>query len=215
MRYLKKRGYRSATDFFTDIADGKLDVNTVIDECVELDQRDRDVAEHAGVRSAEDFVPNIEAQTLSTQQDVLVIDKHLTGIDYRLAKCCNPIYGDPVFGFVSTQGIKIHRMDCPNACEMRSRFGYRIIPAEWSGKGASGYSVALRIVGNDEISIVTNITSLIGKEHRISLRSINISSVDGLFQGAFTLIVPDTATLTLLIKKLHSVRGVKAVHRLH
>lgn len=215
MRYLKKRGYRSATDFFTDIADGKLDVNTVIDECVGLDQRDRDVAEHADARSAEDFVPNIEAQTLSAQQDVLVIDKHLTGIDYRLAKCCNPIYGDPVFGFVSTQGIKIHRMDCPNAGEMRSRFGYRIIPAEWSGKGASGYSVALRIVGNDEISIVTNITSLIGKEPRISLRSIDINSVDGLFQGAFTLIVPDTATLTLLIKKLGGVRGVKAVHRLH
>jgi len=91
-------------------------------------------------------------EEISTNKDVLVIDKNLTGIEYKLAKCCNPIYGDEVFGFVSTQGIKIHRMDCPNAQEMFSRFGYRIIRAKWSGKGDNGYTVTLRVIGRDDIA---------------------------------------------------------------
>ncbi|MDR1813315.1 MAG: RelA/SpoT family protein, partial [Tannerella sp.] len=111
--------------------------------------------------------------------------------------------------------VKIHRMDCPNAGEMRSRFGYRIIPAEWSGKGTSGYSVTLRIIGNDDIGIVTNITSVISKENKVSLRSINIDSNVGLFQGAFTINIPDTASLTVLMKKLQGVKGVKSVSRIH
>jgi GTP pyrophosphokinase len=215
MRYVKKKGYKTVTDFYIDIAQEKLDINTIIDDCIELEHKEKEPPEHTETRSAEAFVANIEAQEISTQQDILVIDRNLTGIDYKLAKCCNPIYGDPVFGFVSTQGIKIHRMNCPNAAEMRSRFGYRILLAEWSGKGASGYTVTLRIVGNDDISIVTNITSVITKEYRISLRSINIDSVDGLFQGTFTIIIPDTAALTLLMKKLKAVKGVKNIIRLN
>ncbi|MDR0574483.1 MAG: TGS domain-containing protein [Tannerella sp.] len=215
MRYIKKKGYKTVTDFYIDIAEEKLDINTVIDECIEQERKEKDPPEHSEIRSAEEYVANIEAKEISTQQDILVIDNNLTGIDYKLAKCCNPIYGDPVFGFVSTQGIKIHRMDCPNAPEMRSRFGYRIIPAEWSGKGTSGYTVTLRIIGNDDISIVTNITSVISKENRVSLRSINIDSVDGLFQGTFTIIIPDTSSLTLLTKKIQGARGVKSVSRLN
>jgi GTP pyrophosphokinase len=215
MRYVKKKGYKTVTDFYIDIAQQKLDVNTIIDDCVEMEQKEKEPPEHTETRSAETFVANIEAQEISTQQDILKIDKNLTGIDYKLAKCCNPIYGDPVFGFVSTQGIKIHRMNCPNAEEMRSRFGYRIILAEWSGKGAGGYTVTLRIVGNDDISIVTNITSVISKENHVSLRSINIDSVDGLFQGTFAINISDTSTLTLLMKKLKGVKGVKNIVRLN
>jgi GTP pyrophosphokinase len=106
-------------------------------------------------------------------------------------------------------------MDCPNALEMRTRFGYRIIPAEWSGKGTSGYAVSLRMVGNDDIGIVTHITSVISKENRVSLRSIHIDSVDGLFQGTFIIIIPDTSTLTVLMKKLQGVKGVKSVNRMN
>ena len=146
-------------------------------------------------------------EEISTNKDVLVIDKNLTGIEYKLAKCCNPIYGDEVFGFVSTQGIKIHRMDCPNAQEMFSRFGYRIIRAKWSG--------TLRVIGRDDIAIVTNITSVIGKESNVTLRSLNINSVDGLFQGNFTVLVRDTTALNLLTKKIKAVNGVKAVERLN
>ncbi|MDR2921419.1 MAG: RelA/SpoT family protein [Tannerella sp.] len=215
MRYIKKKGFKTVTDFYIEIAEERLDVNNVIDEYLELERKEKDVTEHIETRSAETFVPqtNTESQTLS--QDVLVIDKNLTGIEYKLAKCCNPIYGDEVFGFVSSQGIKIHRMNCPNAQELFTRFGYRIIQAQWSGKGDSGYSVTLRVIGHDDIGIVTNITSVISKENNISLRSLNIDSVDGLFQGNFTVMVKDTSALNSLTKRIQTVKGVKKVMRLN
>lgn len=215
MRYIKKKGYKTVTDFYVDIAEEHLDPNVAIDEYLELIRKETEQQEHPAARSAEEFVTTTEAEEIATNKDVLVIDKNLTGIEYKLAKCCNPIYGDEVFGFVSTQGIKIHRMDCPNAQEMFSRFGYRIIRAKWSGKGDNGYIVTLRVVGRDDIAIVTNITSVIGKETNVSLRSLNIDSVDGLFQGNFTVQVKDTTALNQLTKKLKTVKGVKTVERLN
>ena len=215
MRYIKKKGYKTVTDFYVDIAEERLDPNVIIDEYLDLIRKETEQQEHLVARSAEEFVTTTEAEEIATNKDVLVIDKNLTGIEYKLAKCCNPIYGDEVFGFVSTQGIKIHRMDCPNAQEMFSRFGYRIIRAKWSGKGDNGYIVTLRVVGRDDIAIVTNITSVIGKETNVSLRSLHIDSVDGLFQGNFTVQVRDTTTLNQLTKKLKTVKGVKNVERLN
>lgn len=215
MRYIKKKGYKTVTDFYVDIAEERLDPNVIIDEFLDLIRKETEQQEHLLARSAEEFVTTTEAEEITTSKDVLVIDKNLTGIEYKLAKCCNPIYGDEVFGFVSTQGIKIHRMDCPNAQEMFSRFGYRIIRAKWSGKGDNGYIVTLRVVGRDDIAIVTNITSVIGKETNVSLRSLHIDSVDGLFQGNFTVQVRDTTTLNQLTKKLKTVKGVKNVERLN
>ena len=215
MRYIKKKGYKTVTDFYVDIAEERLDPNVIIDEYLDLIRKETEQQEHLLARSAEEFVTTTEAEEIATSKDVLVIDKNLTGIEYKLAKCCNPIYGDEVFGFVSTQGIKIHRMDCPNAQEMFSRFGYRIIRAKWSGKGDNGYIVTLRVVGRDDIAIVTNITSVIGKETNVSLRSLHIDSVDGLFQGNFTVQVRDTTTLNQLTKKLKTVKGVKNVERLN
>ncbi len=215
MRYIKKKGFKTVTDFYIEIAEERLDPNKVIDEYLELERKEKEVNDHIEVRSAEDFITTTEVEEISTNKDVLVIDKNLTGIEYKLAKCCNPIYGDEVFGFVSTQGIKIHRLDCPNAQEMFSRFGYRIIRAKWSGKGDNGYIVTLRVIGRDDITIVSNITSVIGKESGITLRSINIDSVDGLFQGNFTVMVKDTTSLNMLTKKIKTVKGVKTVDRLN
>ena len=215
MRYIKKKGFKTVTDFYIEIAEERLDPNHVIDEYVEFARRETETSEHTETRSAETFVTTTEAEEIATNKDVLVIDQNLTGIEYKLAKCCNPIYGDEVFGFVSTHGIKIHRMDCPNAQEMFSRFGYRIIRAKWSGKGDNGYIVTLRVIGRDDIAIVTNITSVISKEPGVTLRSLNIDSVDGFFQGNFTVMLRDTTSLNLLIKKLKAVKGVKSVERLN
>ena len=215
MRYIKKKGFKTVTDFYIEIAEERLDPNHVIDEYVEFARRETETNEHTETRSAETFVTTTEAEEIATNKDVLVIDQNLTGIEYKLAKCCNPIYGDEVFGFVSTHGIKIHRMDCPNAQEMFSRFGYRIIRAKWSGKGDNGYIVTLRVIGRDDIAIVTNITSVISKEPGVTLRSLNIDSVDGFFQGNFTVMLRDTTSLNLLIKKLKAVKGVKSVERLN
>ena len=146
---------------------------------------------------------------------MLVIDKNLKGVDFTLSKCCHPIYGDEVFGFVTVSGgIKIHRCDCPNAIELRRRFGYRIVKARWSGKGGSQYSITLTVIGNDDIGIVNNITSIISKEEKIMMRSINIDSNDGLFRGNLVVDVEDTSRLEQLIKKLRNVKGVKQVIRL-
>ncbi len=215
MRYIKKKGFKTVTDFYIEIAEERLDPNQVIDEFVEFSRKETEGNDRQEVRSAEEYIANTQADEKAESKDVLVIDKNLTGIEYKLAKCCNPIYGDDVFGFVSTQGIKIHRMDCPNAQEMFSRFGYRIIRAKWSGKGNSGYAVTLRVTGRDDIAIVTNITSVIGKEANVTLRSLNINSVDGIFQGDFTVMIRDTTALNALTKKIKAVGGVKAVERLN
>ena len=215
MRYIKKKGFKTVTDFYIEIAEERLDPNQVIDEYLEAFRKETETNERTEVRSAEEFVTTTPVEEISTNKDVLVIDKNLTGIEYKLAKCCNPIYGDEVFGFVSTQGIKIHRMDCPNAQEMFSRFGYRIIQAKWSGKGDNGYIVTLRVIGRDDIAIVTNITSVISKETGVTLRSLNIDSVDGIFQGNFTVMVRDTTALNMLTKKINAVKGVKTVERLN
>lgn len=214
MRYIKKKGYKTVTDFYVHLAEERLEANNVIDEYVELVRKETESNDRPDTRSAEEFITTTEVEEISTNKDVLVIDQNLTGIEYKLAKCCNPIYGDEVFGFVSTQGIKIHRMSCPNAQEMFSRFGYRIIRAKWSGKGENGYIVTLRVIGRDDIAIVTNITSVIGKETGVTLRSLNIDSTDGLFQGNFTVMVKDTTSLNLLTKKIKTVKGVKTVARL-
>lgn len=144
-----------------------------------------------------------------------MIDKNLKGLDFTLAQCCHPIYGDPVFGFVTVSGgIKIHRADCPNAPELRKRFGYRIVKARWSGKGSSQYATTLRVIGNDDIGIVSNITNIIAKEEKIVMRSINIDSHDGLFSGNIVVQLDDTSKLEALVKKLRTVKGVKQVTRL-
>ena len=170
----------------------------------------------APTRSAEEFnYSNPTEELLKQNDDVLVIDRDLKGLDYQLARCCHPIFGDPIFGFVGVNGgIKIHRTDCPNAPELRRRFGYRIVKAKWSGKGSSQYSITLRVVGNDDIGIVNNITSIISKEEKIVMRSINIDSHDGLFGGILTVQLEDTSKLEALIKKLRTVKGVKNIERL-
>ena len=111
-------------------------------------------------------------------------------------------------------GIKIHRVDCPNAPELRKRFGYRIVKAKWSGKGSSQYSITLRVIGNDDIGIVSNLTNIISHDEKLVLRSINIDSHDGLFSGNLTIMIDDTSRLEALIKKLRTVKGVKQVSRI-
>lgn len=210
MRFIKKKGYKTVTDFYYALASEKLDVNDAIDQYVELGRKEN--PETVEQRTAENFV--VRSEEVSDKEDVLVIDQNLKDVEYKLAKCCNPIYGDEIFGFVSTQGsIKIHRTDCPNAAQMRARFGYRVVKARWSGKQGSQYTAVLRVVGHDDIGIVTNITSIISKEKKVSLRTINIDSTDGLFQGHISVLVEDISALESLIRKIWTVKGVKSVER--
>ena len=218
MRLIKRMGYKVVTDFYQAIADGALDANDLIDRYIEQQRRETEQHDTIVYRSAENYSltpATPDEATTGGKEDVLVIDQNLKGLDYKLARCCNPIYGDDVFGFVSISGgIKIHRTDCPNAPELRQRFGYRIVKARWAGKSeGTQYPITLRVVGHDDIGIVTNITSIINKEDGITLRSISIDSNDGLFWGNLTVMLGDTGRLEALIKKLRTVKGVKQVTR--
>ncbi len=212
MRLMKKKGYKTVTDFYTDIANEKLDVNSIIDQYLDLDKKEKDQGEHSE-RSIENYHAIIPGEEIAAKEDVLVIDQNLTGVEYKLAKCCNPIYGDEIFGFVSSQGIKIHRKNCPNSPAMFNRFGYRVVMARWSGKSGANLPVTLRIIGRDDIAIMTNITSVISKESGVSIRAINIDSADGVFQGNITVMLNNTDAMNLLIKKIKAVKGVKQVSR--
>ncbi|MBR2292126.1 MAG: bifunctional (p)ppGpp synthetase/guanosine-3',5'-bis(diphosphate) 3'-pyrophosphohydrolase [Prevotella sp.] len=216
---IKKMGYKEVSDFYKQVADGELDTNAVIEKYLELKEGEKVPTGDNIARSASEFeLENSQFSPLNAQplnDDVLIIDRNLKGIDYQLARCCSPIYGDNVFGFVTINGgIKIHRVDCPNAPELRRRYGYRIVKAKWSGKGASQYSITLRVIGNDDIGIVNNLTSIISKDEKLVLRSINIDSHDGLFSGNLEVMINDTTRLEALIKKLRTVKGVKQVERI-
>ncbi|MDE6644858.1 MAG: RelA/SpoT family protein [Muribaculaceae bacterium] len=211
MKVIKKLGFKTVTDFYSEIQAERLDPSTVIERYLEL-SAPQETAERV---SAEEFtLQNQDDHEHSPGNDVLVIGDNVRGISYKLSKCCNPIYGDEVFGFVASDGaVKIHRADCPNALHLRQRYPYRVIAVKWSGKLGALLGVSLRIVGRDDIGIVTNITSIINKEKNVALRSIAIDSHDGLFQGQLTVGVPDNATLQSIIKKIKTVKGVKDVER--
>ena len=220
MHTIKRLGYKVVTDFYRAIAEERQDVNQVL-EAYQAQQRHERGEDAVETRSAADFVmQDSNAQSsvlnshLSTKSDVLVIDQNLKGIEFQLARCCNPIYGDDVFGFVSSSGgIKIHRSDCPNANAMRQRAPYRFVRARWASKRGSQYSITLHIVGQDDMGIVNNITSIISKEEKMAMRSIAIDSNDGLFSGHLTVMLEDTDRLTGLIRKLKTIKGVKNVTR--
>lgn len=210
-KVIKKLGSKTVTEFYTRVADGALDVNDIVEAYLALTRAGEDV----GKISASEYMmqPAVESEGPSSS-DVLIIGNNIKGINYRLAKCCNPIYGDKVFGFISSEGvIKIHREDCPNAANIRIRYPYRLIRTEWSGKLGAQFGATIRIVGNDDIGIVTNITSIINKEKNVTLRNISVDSNDGLFQGFIIVGVNDTNSLNQLIKKLQTVKGVKNVER--
>ena len=216
-RTIKKMGYKENSDFYKDIAEEKIDPNSIIEKYIA--ERDHDLnvtnSTRPAASAAEFEYENPTEEMMRQNDDVLVIDENLKGIDFELAHCCHPIYGDPIFGFVTvSKGIEVHRSDCPNAKELQRRFGYRIVKAKWSGKGTSKYAITLRIIGNDDIGIVSNITNIISKEDKLVMRGINISSKDGLFSGNITVMIDDASRTEALIKKLSAVKGVKQVMRI-
>ncbi|MBS7377217.1 MAG: bifunctional (p)ppGpp synthetase/guanosine-3',5'-bis(diphosphate) 3'-pyrophosphohydrolase [Paludibacteraceae bacterium] len=213
IREAKKAGYKTLTQFYVAINQEKINLQ-LLRAHLSGEEESNNQAETP--RSAEGFVGETELQKITKNTDALVIDKNLKNIDYTLAKCCNPIFGDDIFGFVTVNGgIKIHKSDCPNAPAMISKFGYRIVKATWAGTSAKGeYTARLRIIGKDDIGIVTNITSIINKETGIILRSISVDSHEGLFEGNITVVVNNTAQIETLCKKLTKIKGVKQVYRI-
>lgn len=214
-RVVTKLGYKDTIAFFSALGAGEIEVNDVVETYLDLVQRAARAEEgSAGVSAGEYVMPQNDDEARPDSADVIVIGDNIKGINYKLARCCNPVYGDEVFGFISAEGvIKIHRCDCPNAAHIRSKYGYRLIRTRWSGNAGTQFPATIRVVGKDDIGIVTNISSIINKEKSVSLRGISIDSHDGIFHGVITVGVADTEALNKLIKKIQTVKGVKNVER--
>lgn len=214
-KVIKRLGYKTATDFYNEISSEKLDIGQIVDSYVALKEKEDETQQIASSRSAQEFVMQPPTLSSSESSDVVIIGEGIKGINFKLSKCCMPIQGDDIMGFIASDGaIKIHKRGCPNARHLMNRYPYRTIKAAWSEiVGGNQFAVPLSIIGNDDIGIVNNITSLITKEKSVSLRSIAIDSNDGLFQGRLVVGVNDTVSLNNLIKKITAIKGVKDVRR--
>jgi GTP pyrophosphokinase len=210
-KLLKYYKLKSVTDLYAGIADEKIDVSEfkeLLQEKVEPakipEKIDEDVAEKI-----------IKTHTPKTV-DYLVIDEKVDNLDYKLSKCCNPIFGDSIFGFVTvTEGVKIHRVNCPNAERLMTRYGYRVVNARWTrSDGSALYHADIKIVGVDDMGLVSRITDVISKDLKVNMRSMSINKNDGMFEGLVTLFVKDTAHLDALINKLKKVKGVLSANRI-
>jgi GTP diphosphokinase / guanosine-3',5'-bis(diphosphate) 3'-diphosphatase len=215
---VKQFKYKSVHDFFRDIALERMDVVAIKEFILSQTRKDneREQAESAHtIRSAENFISPPVEESDTTDGEVLLIDKSLTNVDYKLARCCNPIFGDEIFGFVAVSGgIRVHRANCPNAPDMLRKYSYRIVKAQWTGEASGNYLTAVKVVGEDDIGIVSNISQIISKELKIKMRAITVESHEGLFEGTVSVFVNNNQILNSLIKKIKGVRGVLSVSRI-
>ncbi len=212
-RVIKKMGYKTTTEFYAAIQEDIIDVNTVVEQYEIFLAKQNEAITHG---TAEGFVlqqPTQREEKFS--DDILTIGDDVKGVNYKLAKCCNPIYGDRIQGFIASDGaIKIHRTDCKNLLHLKQRYPYRIIRTRWTGKTGSQFAATLKVLGRDDIGIVASITSVINKTDNCLLRSINIQSQGGLFEGVLTVNVSNITLLDDLTKKILNVKGVKQVSRM-
>lgn len=212
MRLIKKTGYKYVNDFYADLADDKIDAGRFLTTYVaETTERENPEVEHV---SAEGFHLHGPGEDGGRSEVLVIGDRKIGGLNYKFARCCTPVYGDKVFGFISADGtVKIHKESCPNATDIRGRYPYRLISVRWTGDKGSELPATLRIVGVDDIGIVANISSVISKEPGVSLRNISIDSHDGIFQGYLVVGVSEQRQLSSIIKKIKGVKGVKDVTR--
>lgn len=206
-RLSKKLGYKTISELYIDINKEEMDILEFKDSYLNFDKKEESITENI---SAESYKGNDKL----SKEDVLIINNETKGVQYTMAKCCNPIYGDEIFGFVGVSGgIKIHRKNCPNAPQMMARFGYRIVNAAWEASSNEQSICTLYVSGRDDLGVITNISSLISKENSVTLRSISIDSDAGSFDGKLVLTVKDLESLERIIQKIKNVNGVHSVNR--
>ena len=198
--------YKFAIDLYQAIAEEKLDMAEIKEFITRPKEEERTVA-----------TPREEVQVIPSRpisEDVLLIDRNVDNVVYKFARCCNPVFGDDILGFVSIgEGIKIHRTQCKNALDLQRRYPYRIVQAAWTNAGATSYQTVLSIVGREDAGMVTKITEVIAKDPKITLRGLSINSSEGLFDGQITVLVSDTEHLSQLISRLKRIQGVMRVYR--
>jgi len=212
-KLLRHYRLKTATDLYFMVATEKIDLMQVKEL---LQEKEKPAPAQKTTEIGEEAVEKMVSGSVR-HDDYLIIDKSLDKVEYKLGKCCNPIYGDEIFGFVTVSaGITIHRVSCPNAGQLISRHGYRIVKAQWADTGEEVYLPAsIRVTGVDDIGILSKISDTISKDLKVNMRSVSIDTTDGIFEGTLTLFVKDTGHLDLvLIRRLGKIKGVINVSRM-
>lgn len=212
-RFIAKKGYKTSTDFYVAINEEKIDIASLVEDFLDFVGKSQESSKQH--ETAQNFVlQQRNDDDNHNAGDILVIGDNVKGINYKFSRCCNPIYGDHIVGFIASDGaIKIHRRDCGNVKHLFEKYPYRIIRSKWSGKIGKQFAATLKVVGNDDIGIVSNITSLINKEGDTVLRNVSINSNGGIFEGYLVIGINSIENLDALIKKIKTLKGVKDVQR--
>ncbi|QCK14126.1 RelA/SpoT family protein [Mangrovivirga cuniculi] len=205
---------RTVLDMYYKIGKGIIDVKGIKSILYKKDETEQ-VTQKPKVKldDPKKFASELKRVT-DEDRDILLIGEDMDKVDYTLAKCCNPIPGDDVFGFITvSDGIKIHRTSCPNAVELLSNYGYRVIKAKWKSQKETAALAGLQITGTDRIGLVNDVTKIISSELQVNMRSVQIGTEKGIFNGNIKLYVDSKFHLKNLIDKLRSVDGVESVTR--
>ncbi len=200
----------STQDVFYNVAKGLIDLR----DLKEFAASEKIVEQKAPQDNDSDQIQRLIKQVKSKDSDILLIGEDMQKIDYKLSTCCNPIPGDDVFGFVTvSEGITIHRTNCPNATKLMSSFGYRIVKAKWTSQKQLAFLTGLRITGIDEVGLINSLTQVISNDFKVNMRSIIMDTDQGIFNGTVMVYVNDTEHLDNLIIKIKEVKGVLDVTR--
>jgi len=200
----------SVQDLFFNVAKGIIDMKDLKDYQASEKVIENKPQDKIEVEQVHSLLRNIKAK----DSDILLIGEEMQKIDYKLANCCNPIPGDDVFGFVTvSDGIKIHRTNCPNAAKLMSNYGYRMVKARWTHQQELAFLTGLRITGIDDVGLINQLTTVISHDFKVNIRSITVDSDNGIFEGSIMVYVNDTEHLENLIKKLKTVKGITDVTR--
>jgi guanosine-3',5'-bis(diphosphate) 3'-pyrophosphohydrolase len=200
----------SSLELFYRIAKGVLDIQDLKEFVQDKGTIKPKTPHRIEPQSLETIVKNVRGSS-----DMLVIGESLEKIDYKLSPCCSPIPGDDVFGFITiNEGIKIHRVNCPNAIQLMSNYAYRIVKAKWTNQQQIAFLAGIKITGIDQVGVVSKISKVISSELKVNMRSISIDSNDGIFEGTIMLFVHDTHHLDKLTQKLKAVQGILTVSRI-
>lgn len=173
------------------------------------------IKEQIAIDEKKELVDDLKKE-ITNEGDYLIIDDKIENLDYKLAKCCSPIFGDSIFGFVTvSEGIKIHRASCPNARQLLDRYNYRVINARWNNAvSKKSFQTTIKITGLDEIGMLNKITDIISKDFKVRMRSISMDSNDGMFEGYLKIFVESTEHLEILFRKLRKEKGILKVVRI-
>lgn len=200
----------STQDVFYNVAKGIIDLK----DLKEFAASEKVIEQKPFVDNDNEQIQKLIKQVKTKDSDVLLIGEDLQKIDYKLSNCCNPIPGDDVFGFVTvSDGIKIHRTNCPNATKLMSSFGYRIVKAKWTSQKQLAFLTGLRITGIDEVGLINNLTQVISNDFKVNMRSITVDTDQGIFNGTIMIYVNDTQHLEELIERIKEVKGISEVMR--